>query len=397
MDREGESPDPLDDSDQLDRVDRSRLPSEMVHPEVTVKNKRRKVVDTDDEDFEVTSRSKGRAKAKKNPAARGKAKVSKAKVISDDDDEVMPESPVEGDSEGSRVPKQRSSDLLIVVTGLDEDDSDFEVVSASKGNKSAKKTEIVNSPRSADKHRPSTSLSKSRPIIEDSDNDETEKASTDHGLNLIDTSKTSKGNKAAAQRVRALDDQEAEIQDETSDVARGSQNTSTETSTAKAEIAAHTPEAPARANTAVTAAAPLRAVSVNVASPASKLQSPRVVIDKNGNVKEFKTGDEASHRSRSGVLQLNIDLHLTARDDLPQVVAKSGGVKRMGFSRSTRIPSLHRKIKTPPKKLPPVPQKPQKRKKGEDSDEDSDGIDENGNKKIRRGDPEWYMQADDGF
>lgn len=78
-------------------------------------------------------------------------------------------------------------------------------------------------------------------------------------------------------------------------------------------------------------------------------------------------------------------------------MARSGGVKTTGFSRRTQIPSLHRKIKTPPKKLPPVPQKAVKRKKGDDSDENSDGLDDNGNKKVRRGDREWYMQADDGY
>ncbi|KAJ9098169.1 hypothetical protein QFC21_004498 [Naganishia friedmannii] len=94
---------------------------------------------------------------------------------------------------------------------------------------------------------------------------------------------------------------------------------------------------------------------------------PSFVVDKNGNVKEFRT----------------------CRTDLPKVVQTTGGVKRMGFSRRTAIPSLHKSIKLPPKRLPPPPKKPSRKK--EDSDDDSDELDENGKKKIRPGDPEWYM------
>lgn len=67
----------------------------------------------------------------------------------------------------------------------------------------------------------------------------------------------------------------------------------------------------------------------------------------------------------------------------------TGGVKRMGFSRRSTIPSLHKSIKAPAKRLPPPPKKPSRKK--EDSDDDSDEFDENGKKKIRPGDPEWYM------
>jgi hypothetical protein len=67
----------------------------------------------------------------------------------------------------------------------------------------------------------------------------------------------------------------------------------------------------------------------------------------------------------------------------------TGGVKRMGFSRRSAIPSLHKSIKAPPKRLPPPPKKPSRKK--DDSDDDSDEFDENGKKKIRPGDPEWYM------
>lgn len=79
----------------------------------------------------------------------------------------------------------------------------------------------------------------------------------------------------------------------------------------------------------------------------------------------------------------------TGRTDLPKVVQSTGGVKRIGFSRRVAIPSLHKNIKAPPKRLPPPPKKPTRKK--EESDDDSDDLDENGKKKIRPGDPEWYM------
>ncbi|KAJ9114120.1 hypothetical protein QFC20_001636 [Naganishia adeliensis] len=107
--------------------------------------------------------------------------------------------------------------------------------------------------------------------------------------------------------------------------------------------------------------------SLAVNPPAGVKLEPSFVVDKNGNVKEFRT----------------------CRTDLPKVVQTTGGVKRIGFSRRSAIPSLHKNFKAPPKRLPPPPKKPSRKK--EDSDDDSDEFDENGKKKIRPGDPEWYM------
>lgn len=85
----------------------------------------------------------------------------------------------------------------------------------------------------------------------------------------------------------------------------------------------------------------------------------------------------------------SFSLHNPGRTDLPKVVQTTGGVKRIGFSRRSAIPSLHKNFKAPPMRLPPPPKKPSRKK--EDSDDDSDEFDENGKKKIRPGDPEWYM------
>jgi hypothetical protein len=70
------------------------------------------------------------------------------------------------------------------------------------------------------------------------------------------------------------------------------------------------------------------------------------------------------------------------------------------MSKRHRIAPLHAKIGPPAKALPPVPQKPVKRKKGDESeDEDSeegDSEDENGVRKSKskaKG-MEWFMMED---
>jgi len=70
------------------------------------------------------------------------------------------------------------------------------------------------------------------------------------------------------------------------------------------------------------------------------------------------------------------------------------------MSKRHRIAPLHAKIGTPAKALPPVPQKPVKRKKGDESDDkDSDqggSEDENGVRKPKskvKG-MDWFMVED---
>lgn len=68
------------------------------------------------------------------------------------------------------------------------------------------------------------------------------------------------------------------------------------------------------------------------------------------------------------------------------------------MSRRLRLPSLHTKIKTPPKALPPAPIKPVRKKKGEESEDDDDEeeFDADGNvvKKVKVKGMEWYMMED---
>jgi len=87
------------------------------------------------------------------------------------------------------------------------------------------------------------------------------------------------------------------------------------------------------------------------------------------------------------------DFH-AARDDLPKVVSNTGGVKRMGMSRAFRIPSLHRNLKAPPKRLAAPPKKPERKKKSDDEYSDEEPVDEFGRPKPKPGSKEWYMMED---
>ncbi|EIW69966.1 hypothetical protein TREMEDRAFT_61733 [Tremella mesenterica DSM 1558] len=80
----------------------------------------------------------------------------------------------------------------------------------------------------------------------------------------------------------------------------------------------------------------------------------------------------------------------TPRNDLSAVLSKFPSAKAGGMSRRIRIAPLHSKIGPPAKAPPPIPKKPERKKKGE-------GGDENGVKKIKKGDVEWLMQDDGGW
>jgi len=91
----------------------------------------------------------------------------------------------------------------------------------------------------------------------------------------------------------------------------------------------------------------------------------------------------------------------SARDDLSGVLAKFGGARPTGMSKRHRIAPLHAKIGPPAKALPPVPQKPVKRKKGDESEEeesdDGDGEeDQDGapKRKSKVKGMEWFMVED---
>ena len=95
------------------------------------------------------------------------------------------------------------------------------------------------------------------------------------------------------------------------------------------------------------------------------------------------------------------ELMISARDDLSGVLAKFGGARPTGMSKRHRIAPLHAKIGPPAKALPPVPQKPMKKKKGDESEEeesdDGDGEeDEDGvsKRKSKVKGMEWFMVED---
>jgi hypothetical protein len=86
-------------------------------------------------------------------------------------------------------------------------------------------------------------------------------------------------------------------------------------------------------------------------------------------------------------------------------LAKFPGSKPSGMSRRLRIAPLHTKIGPPAKALPPVPQKPVRKKKGEsdeDEDEDEEGEEESdgeGGVRKKKGKSkekglEWFMVED---
>lgn len=82
------------------------------------------------------------------------------------------------------------------------------------------------------------------------------------------------------------------------------------------------------------------------------------------------------------------------------MLAKFGGARQTGMSKRHRIAPLHAKIGAPAKALPPVPQKPVRRKKGDSSDEEDseEGADEDENgvrkPKSKVKDIEWYKMED---
>jgi hypothetical protein len=66
----------------------------------------------------------------------------------------------------------------------------------------------------------------------------------------------------------------------------------------------------------------------------------------------------------------------------------------MGMSRAFRIPSLHRNLKAPPKRLAAPPKKPERKKKSADEYSDEEPVDEFGRPKPKPGSKEWYMMED---
>ncbi|KAJ9117500.1 hypothetical protein QFC22_004350 [Naganishia vaughanmartiniae] len=326
----------------------------------------------DEDDFVPSGSKKSKAKAKtakakkaappKGKAAKGK-KVSQAKgknaksvELIDEPTETLETGTIENVAEVSESAAVSSAALLTSTEDVTEPVAAIAEVAPAKPS-TAKKGKFKKAAAS------SKSKSKSLAIVSDD-----EQPHNDAEAAQNDEDAPNGGGRLNPQTSLAVENKSAKQQTASNEVESTNATKTSVTMAADEAENAKQDEADEVAGSRLTTSKVLQTkTSVVLNTSANVKIEPSFVVDKNGNVKEFRT----------------------CRTDLLKVVQTTGGVKRMGFSRRTAIPSLHKSFKLPPKRLPPPPKKPSRKK--EDSDDDSDELDENGKKKIRPGDPEWYM------
>ncbi len=278
-----------------------------VEPEKPI-SKRGKVIESEEEDYAPVEKSKSKSKEKSRPTAEtaGRSRNGKGKAVetilwSDAESELAV---VQGKLFRSVLRRKRSPTHAALFT--DESERGEAATKKSKSRKSTKKSKMT--PKGKPQKVVVASEFKSAEMIESDDEEGQEgidrmavKARPSH--KSVTTKKLVPG-KNAVSRVVETDEEEGEEEEEEEDEEQESIVASKHASSitpinrnleakglkaSKKAVTVSPTHSPAHKTISTP---PLRSIPVNASSPAVKPQQPSVIIDKNGNVKAFKTGEQ---------------------------------------------------------------------------------------------------------